>query len=176
MAILAIAADGPPAAPDDADPAETHTRIVVIQSEKDGEPADRGPGESHVRRRAGPARGQHPGNFRPGVVPAGSSDRGADELSLATRDEVLGDSIPPAAKDAKNVELATVFHITKGLANRAAVRNEKQGKYETLLKYEPGGDRKYNTAILPSSARSPRRSRKQFPAVLGQLGATGKPM
>ena len=38
VAILAIAASGPPPAPpDDADPAGTHTRIVVIQSEKDGE-------------------------------------------------------------------------------------------------------------------------------------------
>ena len=130
----------PAGRPDDADPAETHTRIVVIQSEKDGE-------NRPIVALANPTSDVEPARLEDSIqgILARELFRQAlliaarDELSLATRDEVLGDSIPPAAKDAKNVELATVFHITKGLANRAAVRNEKQGKYETLLKYELEG-------------------------------------
>ena len=177
VAILAIAADGPPAAPDDADPAETHTRIVVIQSEKDGE-------NRPIVALANPtANVDRPGStdtvqgilarelFRQALLIAAR-----DELGLATRDEVLGDSIPPAAKEAGNVELATVFHSTEGAGEPGRRPYEKQGKYETLFKLRPGGTANRPTAILPSSARSPRRFHaNSFPRCSGSSASTGKP-
>jgi len=98
-----------------------------------------------------------------------------DELGLSTRDEVLGDAAPLAAGQAAQIELATVFHRTKGKPNQVVVRRLKQGDDETLLNLDLGANQTGFGDLVKLCEVAERLSREQFPKVLRQLGLEGKP-
>ncbi len=145
-AFLVIAADGV-AAPDVLDPAATHTRLVVIRSGKEGQ------GRPIVAL-ANPTCTNDPAPidgtlqgilarelFRQAILIAAR-----DELGLATRDEVLGDSPPAVAEGGPHVELVTVFRFGPNKPNQALIRRTDGANPEMLFKHDlPGQNRPWAT-------------------------------
>ena len=172
-AFLAVAADGPPDAPD---PAANHTRVVVIRGGKGG---DRRP----IVALANPTCTKDPDQL--GDTHQGIFDRelmrqalliaARDELGLATRDEVLGEAIADDAKAGSDVELVTVLHTIRGRPSPAVIHAGGGANARTLFRRDlgdndlPGRERRDPAEIAEELSRT------EFPAVLKRLGLEGKP-
>jgi tetratricopeptide (TPR) repeat protein len=95
-----------------------------------------------------------------------------DELRLATRDEVLGDS-PPAGQEGAAVEVVTLFRA--GTINQALVRRCTGEHVELLLKLDLVAPESRVDELGNLVAVAETLSRTEFPGVLKQLGLEGKP-
>ncbi len=120
LAFLVLAADGPP---DTLDPAANHTRVVVIRGGNDSK-------HRPIVALANPTCTKDPdrledtyqGILNRELMRQALLIAARDELGLATRDEVLGDSIAAAATAGSDVELVTVLHTERGRLSPAVIR------------------------------------------------------
>ncbi len=158
------------------DPAAIHSRLVVIQAEKEGQ-------SRPVVALANPTGADDPARLREtvGGILARELFRQAlliaarDELGLATRDELLGDAPPPEAARDPQTELITVLRAGTASASRVLVRRIDGPRAETLLTQDlPGTKRPFGE--LPRLAETAEvLSRTGFPSALRKLGLDGRP-
>jgi tetratricopeptide (TPR) repeat protein len=98
-----------------------------------------------------------------------------EELGLATRDEVLGESLPAAA-DGSTIQLGSFMMSRNGihLVNHAFVARGEGDRAERLVEvglpcpYSPDG------SLAKLVVKAEALSRAEFPGVLRKLGASGK--
>ena len=98
-----------------------------------------------------------------------------DELGLATRDEVIGDSLPgPEVAGGTTAEVASVFRLQPG-TSRILIRRGKDAGADPILNRDlPGAAAEFG--FLPRLAVAAESlSRTEVPAALKAIGLSGKP-
>jgi uncharacterized protein HemY len=158
-----------PVAPDKA---EIRTPFVILRV---GKGADARPvvglGRPEVSRDIKDHQGTRQGILERELIRQALMIAARDELGLSTRDELLDDA-PPGKAEGPPLELAILFRPNDC---RAVVRRGAGEKAEDLLQHDLGTkpDNSRYTAELTALAES--LARMEFPALLKQLGAEGRP-